>query len=264
MSRVVLYLSMMTSLVSFACDKPGESPVSEQQPTQAPSALPEPAPPPAPAAEVEPEPAALMTAELRDSMTPDEVLQAFKDGHKRFMTGQLRYRKLVTEVKEGAIGQTPYAVVLSCIDSRVPAETIFDKRLGDIFNTRLAGNVVNEDVLGGMEFATKFAGAKLVVVMGHTKCGAVQGAAAKAEHGNLTALVSKIQPSVTSAQAKWDKPADPKDYDYVDLIAADHVRHSIAEIRENSPSLKSLEDEGAIRIVGAMYDVSNGQVTWLD
>ncbi len=208
--------------------------------------------------------AAHLTTELRDEMSPEDVYQRFKDGHARFISGNLQYRKLMTEVTEGSIGQSPHAIVLSCIDSRVPVETIFDKRIGDIFSTRLAGNVINEDVLGGMEFATQLAGAKLVLVMGHTKCGAVKGAAAHVEHGNLTALVSKIKPSLATVQASWKGAPDPNDYAFVDAVAAEHVRQTIAEIRAKSPELERMEKQGKIKIVGAMYSVTDGRVTFYD
>jgi carbonic anhydrase len=205
-----------------------------------------------------------MTAELRDTMSPAEIYQAFKDGHDRFLSGNLRYRKLVLEIEEAAAGQHPYAVVLSCIDSRVPAETIFDKRMGDIFSTRIAGNVLNEDVLGGMEFATQFSGAKLIMVMGHTKCGAIQGAAAGVEFGNLTSLLARIKPAVDRTVSTYGGNPDPSDYTFVDTIAADNVALVREQIRERSPDLRRMEKEGRIGIVGTMYDLRSGRVTFYD
>jgi|AntRauTorcE11897_2_1112592.scaffolds.fasta_scaffold00167_17 carbonic anhydrase len=206
----------------------------------------------------------LITEELRDSMTPDEVLEAFKEGNQRFLDGNLRVRKFTTEVAATSKSQNPYAVVLSCIDSRVPVETIFDKRFGEIFSTRLAGNVVNEDVLGGMEFATALSGAKLVVVMGHTSCGAIKGAINNAEYGNLTALVNKIKPAENIAVEKMDPVLDPSSDMYIDNVAREHVELAISQIKEQSPDLTRLEEEGEIMIVGAMYDISNGKVTFID
>lgn len=208
-----------------------------------------------------------LTQDLRDSMTPAEVLQAFKDGNQRFLDGNLRVRKFVTEINDTYAAQYPYAVVLSCIDSRVPVETIFDKRFGEIFSTRLAGNVVNEDVLGGIEFATALSGAKLVLVMGHTSCGAVKGAIADAKYGNLTMLVDKIKPAVAKAgeaNAASANPLDTSTDQYVDMVAAEQVLNAISQIRANSPELVQLENDGKIIIAGAMYDISTGAVTFLD
>lgn len=241
----LIYLIALLAFTGFAC-----APASEQSTS---------------VAEAETEPA--LTQDLRDSMTPAEVLQAFKDGNQRFLDGDLRVRKFVTEINDTYAAQYPYAVVLSCIDSRVPVETIFDKRFGEIFSTRLAGNVVNEDVIGGMEFATALSGAKLVLVMGHTSCGAVKGAIADAKYGNLTMLVEKIKPAVARASeinAASDSPLDTESNEYVDLVGAEQVRNAISQIRANSPDLVQLENEGKILIAGAMYDISTGAVTFLD
>lgn len=206
----------------------------------------------------------MLSLELRDSMTPAEVLQAFKDGNKRFLDGNLRVRKFVTEINETSMGQNPYAIVVSCIDSRVPVETIFDKRFGEIFSSRLAGNVINSDVVGGVEFATALAGAKLVVVMGHTSCGAVKGAIGNAEYGNLTGLLGKIKPADDSLRAGLDPIIDPSSDTYTDMVASKNVELSIKQLRAASPELVRMEQEGRIVIVGAMYDISNGAVTFLD
>ena len=209
----------------------------------------------------------VLTQESRDSMTPADVLQAFKDGNQRFLDGAMQSRDYPSEIVHTSSGQYPYAVVLSCIDSRVPVETIFDTRIGDLFSTRLAGNVVNDDVLGGIEFATALSGAKLVLVMGHTSCGAVKGAIADAKFGNLTMLVEKIKPAVARANevnAGNENPLDTSSYAYVDLVGAEQVRNAIAEIRTSSPELVNLENNGSIMIVGAMYDIATGAVTFLD
>lgn len=206
----------------------------------------------------------MLSLELRDSMTPAEVLQAFKDGNKRFLDGNLRVRKFVTEINETSMGQNPYAIVVSCIDSRVPVETIFDKRFGEIFSSRLAGNVINSDVVGGVEFATALAGAKLVVVMGHTSCGAVKGAIGNAEYGNLTGLLGKIKPADDSLRVGLDPIIDPSSDTYTDMVASKNVELSIKQLRAASPELVRMEQEGRIVIVGAMYDISNGAVTFLD
>jgi carbonic anhydrase len=206
----------------------------------------------------------ILSMELRDSMTPQEVLQAFKDGHKRFLDGNLRVRKLVTEINETSMGQNPYAIVVSCIDSRVPVETIFDKRIGEIFSSRLAGNVINSDVVGGVEFATALAGAKLVLVMGHTSCGAVKGAIADAEFGNLTGLLDKIKPADDSVRTGLDPIIDTSSDTYTDMVASKNVELSVKQLRDMSPELVKLEREGKILIVGAMYDISSGVVTFID
>lgn len=206
----------------------------------------------------------LLTDEKRSKMTPAEVLQAFKDGNQRFVDGNLRRRKFVKEVSATKEKQTPYAIVHSCIDSRVPVETIFDARIGELFSTRLAGNVINDDVLGGMEFATSLSGAKLILVMGHTRCGAVKGAADSAEFGHLTGLVNKIKVAEKNAQASFNGKADPNDYDYVNHLAKEHVKLSIQQIREESPILKDLEDSGALLISGGLYDICNGKVDFFD
>ncbi len=230
----------------------------------APAAPAAPAAPVAPVAPADPTRAPQMTAELRDAMSPAEVYQTFKDGHERFRSGKLQFRRLVLEIDESSSAQHPYAIVLSCIDSRVPAETIFDKRIGDIFSTRIAGNVVSEDVLGGMEFATQFAGAKLIMVMGHTSCGAIKGAAAGLKHGNLTHLLNKIEPAVKATKMPGAGKPDPSDYAYVDAIAAENVRYAIEQIRAKSPELRKQEQEGKIKIVGTMYDIGSGRVAFYD
>jgi carbonic anhydrase len=205
-----------------------------------------------------------LTATVRDAMTPDQVLEAFKQGNQRFLNGQLRERKFLTEVEETSAGQFPKALVLSCIDSRIPAETIFDMRIGDMFSTRLAGNVLNADALGGMEFATAAAGAKLIVVMGHTKCGAVKGACSPtAFKDNLNTLVSGIRPVADRVRAGYAGATDGSDYAFVDDVAEENVRDIVARIPEQSPTLKSLIDSGSLKVVGAMYDVSTGAVEFL-
>lgn len=206
----------------------------------------------------------LLSVELRDSMTPQEVLQAFKEGNQRFLDGDLRVREFVTEINTTSTGQNPYAIVVSCIDSRVPVETVFDKRIGEIFSSRLAGNVINSDVVGGVEFATALAGAKLVLVMGHTSCGAVKGAIAEAEYGNLTGLLDKIKPADDSMRVDLDPIIETSSDVYANMVARKNVELSIKQLREASPDLTQMEQEGKILIVGAMYDVSTGGVTFLD
>ena len=206
----------------------------------------------------------LLTDEKRAKMTPAEILQEFKDGNKRFTEGKLRRRKFIKEVSATSKKQTPYAIVHSCIDSRVPVETIFDARIGEIFSTRLAGNVINDDVLGGMEFATSLAGAKLILVMGHTRCGAVKGAADSAKFGHLTTLVNKIKVAEPDAKKTFNGDPDPDNFDFVDHLAKMHVKLAIKQIRDESPVLKELEEKGSILIAGGMYDIGNGKVDFFE
>ncbi len=202
--------------------------------------------------------------ELRDSMTPEEILQVFKDGNDRFLSGNLQVRKFTTELSATYRAQHPYAVVLSCIDSRVPVETIFDRRFGEVFSTRLAGNVVNEDAIGGMEFSVNFAGAKLIIVMGHTSCGAVKGAINNVEYGNLTSLVNKIKPAVEQTNEDIQTVLDPSSSTYIDLVGRNNVDLAIKQIRERSPELAEMEQNGDIKIVGAMYDITTGEVIFYE
>lgn len=206
----------------------------------------------------------MLTSDIRSDMSPQQVLKAFKDGNQRFVSGNLRIRKFVKEVSSTSITQTPYAIVHSCIDSRVPVETIFDKRIGEIFSTRLAGNVINDDVLGGMEFATRLSGAKLILVMGHTRCGAVKGAATGAKFGNLTALVNKIKLAEDRAKETFGGEIDPEDYNYVDHLAKEYVKLAIELIRSRSSVLVEMEEEGELLIAGAMYNIGNGKVDFIN
>jgi len=189
-------------------------------------------------------------------MTPDEALELLKSGNRRFLEKKLNQRDLLEQVARTGSGQHPFAVVLGCIDSRVPPELIFDQGIGDILSVRVAGNIVNEDILGSLEFATKVAGAKLVLVLGHTNCGAVKGAKDQVELGHLTALVKKIQPAVSAVRDVSDDPE-------VDQIAEINVKLSIEDIKSKSLNLFKLEEQGEIIIIGAMYDVNTGHVKFL-
>jgi carbonic anhydrase len=201
---------------------------------------------------------AQLTREKRDAMTPDQVIDAMKQGNERFRKATPKERDMLAEKHALVGGQYPKAVLLSCIDSRAPAEAIFDLGLGDVFNTRLAGPVVNEDVLGGMEFACALMGSKVVLVMGHTSCGAVRGAVDDAKLGNLTALVAKIKPAV--AATKFSGEHTSKNSDYVDAVAHKNVEMAVAQIRKQSPVLADLEKKGSIKIVGSMYSLKTGAV----
>jgi carbonic anhydrase len=198
------------------------------------------------------------TKEQRDKMTPDEIIQQMKAGNERFRTGKPQHRDLMSEAKATAKGQYPAAIVFSCIDSRAPAELILDFGIGDIFSGRVAGNIVDEDILGSMEFSCKVAGSKVVLVMGHTACGAIKGAIDKVQLGNLTALLAKIRPAVEATQYTGERSA--KNYAFVDAVARKNVSLTIANIREKSPVLRGLESAGSIKIAGSMYNLETGIV----
>ncbi len=217
-----------------------------------------PAAPPTPAT-----PAAIqpLTKAQRDAMTPDDVIEKMKRGNERFRAGSSKDRDWQVQQRITAEGQSPMAVLLSCIDSRAPAEILFDLGLGDIFNNRLAGNVVDPAVLGGMEFACKLVGAKVVLVLGHTACGAVAGSIAGAKLGNLTGLLAKIHPAVAATKFTGDRSAS--NAAFVDAVARTHVGLTMAGIRKNSPVLAGLEKDRKIKIAGAMYDIGSGAVEFL-
>ncbi|WP_108422437.1 carbonic anhydrase family protein [Muricauda amoyensis] len=204
------------------------------------------------------------TKETQATMTPEKALQFLKEGNERFQNNLKANRNLLQQVNETKDGQFPFATILSCIDSRVSAELVFDQGLGDIFSVRIAGNFVNEDILGSMEFACKLAGTKLVVVLGHTSCGAVKGACDHARLGNLTALINKIEPAVEAVKEPKDESLrNSKNLDFVDAVAVKNVEIALNNIRKQSPILKEMEDDGQIAIVGAMYDLSDGKVVFL-
>ncbi len=201
-----------------------------------------------------------LTKEQRDKLTPAQVIELMKKGNQRFLRGERTTHDYLAQQKASAKGQYPAAVVLSCIDSRAPAETIMDLGIGDVFNARVAGNVSNDDILGSMEFACKLAGAKVVLVMGHTACGAVKGAIDRVVLGNLTALLAKIKAAVVATAYPGERSA--KNYTFVDAVARTNVELTMAEIRRRSPVLAELEAQGAIRIAGAMYDIETGVVAF--
>jgi carbonic anhydrase len=205
--------------------------------------------------------AAAMSKAQREKLSPDDILALMKRGNRRFSTGQRKNYDFLAQQRATAAGQYPFAVLLSCIDSRAPAETIMDLRIGDIFNGRVAGNVENSDILGSMEFACKLAGAKVVLVMGHTACGAIKGAIDNAQLGNLTGLLAKIRPAVDATPYAGERTAG--NYAFVDAVARKNVALTVADIRKGSPVLAELENSGAIRIAGAMYDLKSGVVEFL-
>ena len=203
------------------------------------------------------------TKETQDLMTPTTALQELKDGNQRFIEKKQLNRDLLQQVSETSTGQFPFATVLSCIDSRVSSELIFDQGIGDIFSVRIAGNFVNEDILGSMEFACKLAGTKLVLVLGHTACGAVKGACDHARLGNLTALINKIEPAVEAVKEPADESIrNSSNSDFVNEVAKKNVLMTIDNIRSSSEVLKDMEDAGAIQIIGGMYDIKTGHVNF--
>jgi carbonic anhydrase len=201
------------------------------------------------------------TKESQDQMTAASALQELKDGNQRFIQKKQLSRDLMQQVSETSTGQFPFATVLSCIDSRVSSELIFDQGIGDIFSVRIAGNFVNEDILGSMEFASKLAGTKLVLVLGHTACGAVKGACDHARLGNLTALINKIEPAVDAVKEPANESMrNSSNIDFVNDVAEVNVKMTIDNIRAQSQVLKEMEDAGEIQILGGMYDINTGEV----
>jgi carbonic anhydrase len=199
-----------------------------------------------------------LTREMRDKLSPEQIIQAMKKGNARFRKGDRKERNYLREQRASASGQYPAAALLSCIDSRAPAEVIMDLGIGDIFNSRVAGNIENPDILGSLEFACKLAGAKVVLVMGHTACGAIKGAIDNAELGNLTGLLAKIKPAVEATTYAGERSA--KNYAFVDAVARKNVELTVANIRKDSPVLAELESKGTIKITGAMYNLETGAV----
>ncbi len=213
-----------------------------------------------PAAAVTPSPRGALTAAQRDALTPDDVLRHVLAGNERFATGKRVPQDFLLQQKQSAAdGQHPAAIFLTCVDSRAPVEVLCDLGIGDAFNARVAGNVINDDILGSMEFATAAAGAKLVMVMGHTACGAVAGAIDNVRLGNLTLLLSRFGNAI--AATPYDGEKSGKNYDYVDRVAATQVKQTLTLIRDRSPVLRDLETAGKIRIVGSMYDLKTGRIT---
>ena len=194
-----------------------------------------------------------LTREQRDKMTPEEIIAVMKTGNERFHSGEKATRNYLAEQKAAAEGQYPAAVVLSCIDSRAPAEVIMDLGIGDIFNARVAGNIANTDILGSMEFACKVAGAKVVLVLGHTACGAIKGAIDNVELGNLTELLVKIRPAVKATTFQGERTS--KNLSFVDAVARKNVALTVAHIREKSDVLRELESKNRVKIAGAMYNL---------
>lgn len=204
------------------------------------------------------------TKEAQDKMTPDKSLNELRLGNQRFVNKNQLNRDLLQQVKQTSTGQYPFATILSCIDSRVSSELIFDQGIGDIFSVRIAGNFVNEDILGSMEFACKLAGTKLILVLGHTACGAVKGACDHARLGNLTALINKIEPAVEAViEPKEESQRNSSNIKFVNSVAEKNVEMTISNIRSSSPVLAEMEEQGSIKIIGGMYDIDTGIVHFI-
>lgn len=202
------------------------------------------------------------TAETQSLINPSMAIQMLKEGNERFVNNNPVHRDLHSQVKETATGQFPFAAIVSCIDSRIPTEIVFDQGIGDIFNARVAGNFVNTDILGSLEFACKVAGSKVIVVMGHTSCGAVKGACDSVELGNLTAMLDHIMPAVKATETAPGEERNSKNINFVNRVSHKNVELTIEEIKAKSPVLKEMLEQGEIDIVGAMYDVNSGQVAF--
>ena len=204
-----------------------------------------------------------LTKEIQAAITPTMALDLLKEGNKRFINNLELHRNLLEQVNETSEGQHPFAVILSCIDSRTSVELIFDQGLGDVFSVRIAGNIINEDILGSMEFGCKVAGAKIIVVLGHTKCGAIKGACDHVEMGNLTALLSKIQPAVYAEKTETEN-RHSGNAEFVEKVSSINIRRTVYAVMERSPILKDLIASGTIAIVGGIHDISTGEVSFYE
>ncbi|WP_028980716.1 carbonic anhydrase family protein [Sporocytophaga myxococcoides] len=204
-----------------------------------------------------------LTKEMQSAITPQQAFQLLKKGNERFINNLKANRNLLQQVNETSDGQHPFAVILSCIDSRTSAELIFDQGLGDIFSIRIAGNILNEDILGSMEFACKLAGAKIIVVLGHSKCGAIKGACDHAKLGNLTTLLDKIKPAIDSENTIKENRSS-SNAEFVEKVADLNVKLTVKAITERSPILREMIQNGSVSLVGGMYDVGSGLVSFYD
>jgi len=217
----------------------------------------------APATAQERDLTAALTAETQASLTPMEVIQLLKDGNERFVNDAAVERNFMEQVQQTAEGQYPMAAILGCIDSRVPHEIVFDKGVGDIFSARVAGNFVNTDILGSLEFAAAAAGSKVIVVLGHTECGAVKGACDNVQLGNLTSTLSNIAPAIYAVD-DVEGPRTSANKDYVQAVAHENVDLTVQNIVSRSPVLRGLVESGDLIVIGAMHDVATGEVTFFE
>jgi len=238
------YILLITALsLFFAC-----TPQQEEEPSEI----------------METEPVSdVMTKEDQEALTPEQIIERLKEGNERYINNELTLRNFQEQVSKTSGGQYPEAVIISCIDSRVPVEHVFDRGVGDIFVARVAGNFVNEDILGSTEFGTAVAGSKVVVVLGHESCGAVKSAIDDVRLGNITAMLSKIKPAVEMTD-DYEGEMSTDNNDYVTEVVNNNVEHTIEQMRERSSILADLEQNGDIVIAGAFYDLDTGKVTFLD
>ncbi len=202
------------------------------------------------------------TPDTQAKITPKIAIELLKNGNTRFAEGNPLERDLHHQINQTATGQYPFATIVSCIDSRIPTEVVFDQGVGDIFNARIAGNFVNEDILGSLEFACKLAGSKVIVVMGHTSCGAVKGACDNAKLGNLTQMLDKIMPAVDAISTPEGTDRSSANIEFVNKVATKNVELTIENIKKHSQVLNEMYQNGEIDIVGAMYDVKTGMVSF--
>lgn len=203
------------------------------------------------------------TKATQDSLTPQLAIEILKEGNARFVNNIRAHRNLLEQVNETSSGQFPFAAVLSCIDSRTSAELIFDQGLGDIFSIRIAGNILNEDILGSMEFACKLAGSKLIVVLGHTKCGAIEGACNHVEIGHITNLLNKVKPAI-DMETETQSDRNGQNKTFVNNVTRNNISITVQQVKDQSPLLREMEQSGKIKIIGGLYDLDTGKVTFYE
>ncbi len=247
---VKISILILVALTFYACDQQKSENISSSSPTENSK--------PAKTKPVK----EVLTKEQQDALTADDVIKTLQEGNTRFLNNDLTERDHSAQVRKSTLAQYPKAIVLSCVDSRVPVEDVFDRGIGDLFVARVAGNFVNEDILGSMEFACKVSGSKLIVIMGHEHCGAVKAAIDDVKLGNITPMLQKIKPAVDLV--KYDGQRNSKNQEFVHMVSESNVRNTIKQVRLKSPILKEMEENGEIKIVGALYDMDNGQVDFID
>ncbi len=203
------------------------------------------------------------TKATQDELTPQLAIEILKEGNERFVNNIKAHRNLLEQANETKTGQFPFAAVLSCIDSRTSAELIFDQGLGDIFSIRIAGNILNDDILGSMEFACKIAGSKLIVVLGHTKCGAIEGACDNIELGHITTLLNKVKPAI-AIEKETASERNSRNKKFVENVTVNNVTLTVKQVKEQSPLLREMEQSGKIKIIGGLYDLDTGKVTFYE
>lgn len=243
MIRIIYAVSLVLSLFLVACQNTGQT---QQQTSKGNDMVKD-----------------VMTAESQSSLTPQQVIEDFKAGNQRFVKNSLLHRDFSSQIEKTASGQYPKAAVLSCVDSRVPVEYVLDQGVGDIFVARVAGNFVNEDILGSAEFACKVSGSKVFLVLGHESCGAVKAAIDDVKLGNITPMLTKIKPAVAMSD-DFEGEKSTANKTYVNYVSENNVKNTIETIRKESPILKEMEEKGEIKIIGAMYSLEKGTVTLIE